>query len=751
MAPTITSAPPGGGTVGAAYTHTYTATGDPTIGYTVTAGGLPPGLTLTTTGVLSGTPTTAGTFTGTVRASNSIAPNSEQAFSITIAPASVGGTLTLNPVADSYVNGDSATQGTNYGNSTSLRTDGSPINRSYLRFTVPTLSGSVISATLRVFANSANTVGYTVHSTDGTWGETTINFSNAPAFGGSIGSSGAITASTWTQVNVTSLVTGAGSYNFVMASSSSTATSFASRQSSTNKPELIVVVSGPPAPVAPTITSAAPGGGTVGVAYNHTYTATGSPTITYAATGTLPPGLTLTTAGVLSGTPTTAGTFTGTVTASNGTAPNSQQAFSITIAAAPVAPTITSAAPGGGTVGVVYSHTYTATGSPTITYAATGTLPPGLTLSSAGVLSGEPTTAGTFTGTVTASNGVAPDSQQAFSITIAAAPVAPTITSAAPGGGTVGIAYSHTYTADGDPTITYTLTSGALPDGLTLSSAGVLSGEPTTAGTFTGTVTASNGVAPDSQQAFSITIAAAPVAPTITSAAPGGGTVGIAYSHTYTADGDPTITYTLTSGALPDGLTLSSAGVLSGEPTTAGTFTGTVTASNGVAPDSQQAFSITIAAAPVAPTITSAAPGGGTVGIAYSHTYTADGDPTITYTLTSGALPDGLTLSSAGVLSGEPTTAGTFTGTVTASNGVAPDSQQAFSITIAAAPVAPTITSAAPGGGTVGIAYNHTYTADGDPTITYTLTSGALPDGLTLSSAGVLSGNRRRQGPSPGQ
>ena len=413
------------------------------------------------------TPSTTYQFTVVARdAANNTSGPSNLVPVTTSSGAPVGGTLTLNPVADSYVNGDSASQGTNYGNSTSLRTDASPINRSYLRFTVPALSGSVTSATLRVFASSANTLGYTVHPTDGTWGETTINFSNAPGFGASLGSSGAVTASTWTQVNVTSFVTGAGEcYNFVMASSSSTATSFASRQSSTNKPELIVVVSGSPA--APTITSAAPGGGTVGVAYNHTYTASGSPTITYTRTaGTLPPGLTLTTAGVLSGTPTTAGTYTGTVTASNGTAPNSQQNFSITIAPALVAPTITSAAPAGGIVGIAYSHTYTATGSPTITYTRTaGTLPPGLTLTTAGVLSGTPTTAGTYTGTVTASNGVAPNSQQNFSITIAPAPVAPTITSAAPGDGIVGLAYSHTYTATGSPTITYTAT-GTLPTGV---------------------------------------------------------------------------------------------------------------------------------------------------------------------------------------------------------------------------------------------------------------------------------------------
>ncbi|HUN06755.1 MAG TPA: putative Ig domain-containing protein, partial [Aggregatilineales bacterium] len=202
---------------------------------------------------------------------------------------------------------------------------------------------------------------------------------------------------------------------------------------------------------------------------------------------------------------------------------------------------------------------------------------------------------------------------------------APSITSGAPASGTVGTAYSHTYTASGTAPITFAVSSGALPPGLTLTTAGVLSGTPTTAGTFTGTVTASNGVAPSASQPFSITINPAPVAPSITSAAPASGTVGTAYSHTYTASGTAPISFALTSGALPPGLTLSSAGVLSGNPTTAGTFTGTVTASNGVAPNASQPFSITINPAPVAPSITSAAPAAGTVGTAYSHTYTASG------------------------------------------------------------------------------------------------------------------------------
>src|SRR5690606_29966993 len=142
------------------------------------------------------------------------------------------------------------------------------------------------------------------------------------------------------------------------------------------------------------------------------------------------------------------------------------------------------------------------------------------------------------------------------------------------------------------------------------------------------------------------------------------------------------ISFALTAGSLPPGLTLSSAGVISGTPTTVGTYIGQVTASNGTAPDAVQTFNITIASAAVPPTITSTAPGNGTMGVAYSHTYTATGTAPISFALTAGSLPPGLTLSSAGVISGTPTTAGTYIGQVTASNGTAPDAVQTFNITI---------------------------------------------------------------------
>lgn len=92
---------------------------------------------------------------------------------------------------------------------------------------------------------------------------------------------------------------------------------------------------------------------------------------------------------------------------------------------------------------------------------------------------------------------------------------------------------------------------------------------------------------------------------------------------------------------------------------------------------------LTIVDNDVPPAFTSGAPPQGITRTSYSHTFTATGTPGPVFNVTSGTLPNGLFLQSSGLLSGTPTTAGTFSNiTVTASNGVAPPATQTFSITI---------------------------------------------------------------------
>ena len=131
---------------------------------------------------------------------------------------------------------------------------------------------------------------------------------------------------------------------------------------------------------------------------------------------------------------------------------------------------------------------------------------------------------------------------------------------------------------------------------------------------------------------------------------------------------------------------------------------------------------------------------GGSVNAFYSQTLTVSGaNGSVTYTVTSGALPAGLTLSSSGTISGTPTTAGPFTFTVLATDSSGATGSQSFTITISA--ITLTLSPGSLPNGTTGTAYNQTVTASGGSgPYTFAITSGALPTGLSLSSGGAITG-----------
>lgn len=179
------------------------------------------------------------------------------------------------------------------------------------------------------------------------------------------------------------------------------------------------------------------------------------------------------------------------------------------------APTITSAASTTFTTGTAGSFSVTASGTPTPTIARTGALPSGVSFvdnaNGTATLSGTPATGtgGTYASTITAANTVLPDATQSFTLTVNQPPAF--TSSAPPSTGVIGTAYAHTFMASGFPaTFTYNVATGALPNDLSLASSGAISGTPTTAGNFTGTVNVSNGVSPTAAQGFSIVISKTP-------------------------------------------------------------------------------------------------------------------------------------------------------------------------------------------------------------------------------------------------
>jgi hypothetical protein len=223
---------------------------------------------------------------------------------------------------------------------------------------------------------------------------------------------------------------------------------------------------------------------------------------------------------------------------------------------------------------------------------------------------------------------------------------------------TKNIAYSTVLSAtdsDAGGSIVYSLVSGSLPTGLTLSSlTGGISGTPTDAISQTFTIRATDAGGNYVDRAFTIPNAApawstGATLPTFT--------LNVAYSTTVVATDDSgnNPTYSLVSGSLPTGLTLSSGGVISGTPTSSlnASFTVRATDVNGNTVD--RTFTIPN----VGPTWNTAS-GAITAafkGSSYSFTFSASDDSGIspTYSISSGSLPSGLSLSSAGVISGTPT------------------------------------------------------------------------------------------------
>jgi cytoskeletal protein CcmA (bactofilin family) len=251
--------------------------------------------------------------------------------------------------------------------------------------------------------------------------------------------------------------------------------------------------------------------------------------------------------------------------------------------------------------------------------------------------------------------------------------------------GRVNQPYSETLAAAGGTSpYTWSVTAGSLPDGLTLSSAGVISGTPTTAGTFSFTVRVTDSAAETATAALSITVTGLHVD---TSSLPDGYTDEL-YSETLTAVvGTVPYTWSLASGSLPTGLTLSSDGVISGTPTIAGTssFTVRVTDSDSPPVTATRTLSITIQQRL---SVATASLANGWVGMAYSDSLVAgNGTPPYTWSVTVGSLPTGLTLApSTGAITGTPTTAGTSNFTVRVTDGAGLTASKALSIRIARPP-----------------------------------------------------------------
>jgi large repetitive protein len=314
-----------------------------------------------------------------------------------------------------------------------------------------------------------------------------------------------------------------------------------------------------------------------------------------------------------------------------------------------------------------------------------------------------------------------------------------------------------------EPYVWYEVVNSSLPGGLSMSRSGLISGVPTGAGVgrfwlWNHDLTAADG-GPSwctfddrSEREFSI-----PIDPGLRvvndSLKPV--TVGQPYSETLTAQGidslnqpagtDVQATWSVPSGALPPGLTLSPHGVLSGTPTTEGSYQFVVKAQNGT-PFATQTYTLAVRK-PVVISASLAGPSGrAEVGVPYSVRFSATGGSgTFSWALTGGAVPTGTAFATDGKISGTPSSAGHFSFAVTVTDGEGRTAS--FEGATAVAPKL-TVKTFRLKSATRGRPYAARLAAAGGvQPVKWKVLSGKLPLGVRVASkSGTLQGTPRRIG-----
>ncbi len=749
--------------VGASYSQTLASTGGVApFTWSVTAGAVPTGLTLSSGGALTGTPSAAGTFTFTARVADGSSQQASRQYSIVVAPP---------PLSLDTVSLPNATVSTAYTTTLSASGGTPPYSWSVTAGTLPTgitLNGGtgVISGTAST--NGTATITIRVQDAAGTPQSATRQFNltvnpqplqittqtlpsgtTGTAYSQTLASTGGVAPFTWTVTAgsvptglslstggaLTGTPTAVGSFTFT-AQVADTSAQQASRQ-------YTVQISPPPLSL-DTLSLPA---GTVGSAYSTTLAASGgTPTYSWSITaGTLPTGLSLNPGtGAITGTPTVNGTSSVTIRVqdSAGTPQSATRQFSLTINPQPLQ--ISTQTLPAGTAGTAYSQTLASTGgvAPFTWTVTAGTLPTGLSLSTAGAITGTPSAAGTFTFTARVADTSAQQASRQFSIQIAPPPLV--LNTLSLPAGTVGTAYSTTLSASGGtPAYTWSITAGALPTGLTLNAGtGAITGTPTVNGTSSVTIRVQDaaGTPQSATRQFSLTINPQPLQ--ISTQTLPAGTAGTAYSQTLASTGGVApFTWTVTAGTLPTGLSLSTAGAITGTPSAAGSFTFTAQVADNSAQQASRQYTVQIS--PPTLVLNTLSLPSGQVSVAYSTTLAASGGtPPYTWSITAGALPAGLTLNAGtGAITGTPTANGTSSVTIRVQDaaGTPQSATRQFSLTINPPPLQ--ITTQTIADGVVGTAYSQTLASSGGlAPFTWTVTAGTLPTGLSLSTAGAITG-----------
>jgi hypothetical protein len=790
--------------VGSSYAYTFTVTGG-TGPYTWSApnpSNLPPGLTLNSSGLLSGIASSAGTrsFDVTVTdlsTSNSITVNHSlqvTAFAITTPGVLPQGTvnaaysqqLTASvPVVSWRIQSRNLPGGLSLDSATGL-ISGTPTGTFYDYFTVQATDGSnqivrkVFS--LMIAASPPQSLAIWTGSAlsdtplGGTYTTTLTAFGGTPPY-------------TWTLEALSTLppglslagpgetvfqdgapgftyiagrVTTVGSYTFTLRVTDSAA-SFLTRAFTLNVTPVLIDYSDLPL------------SGTT-LIYNTPYTQPllglgGSGTYTWAAEGPMPTGLALSAAGTASGTPTSTGTFGVSIRITDGSATYLRN-VNFTISSGTARTLTLSSGPDLGTrsQGSLYSTAINPSGSalstPNYTFSVIGPLPPGCVLQTGNAVpSGVATTSANLactpfsTGTFTFAVRVQ-DADSNFGVRTYTLRVTPdTIFTGGSNlaNASVGVAYSQTLLAWG-PSQNWTVNyKSALPPNMNLSSSGLLTGSPTTPGDYSFGLDLTDGSGLTVSRTFSLHVSTINI--TDPGLLPVHAISSTPFTYTFTATGGGlSKTWTRTSGSFPTGITLDPAtGVLSGTTASTGNYSFVLSVSDG-SPTFSKRFTLVVRdpyPAVLTFPLASTQLGDAAVGQSYSAQIVPSGGVApYAWTVASGSLPPGLALYSGAalpanynphvtLLAGAPTTASVYSFTLQATDAAGNTIQRTFNLNVKAFNI-PSVGLRNP---VYGTAYAQGVTAiGGTAPYSYSLISGLLPDGLTPSLSGLISGTPANTG-----
>ena len=732
----------------------------------VVSGTLPNGLTLNSNCTITGTPQTPGTSTVGITVTDSASPANTKTdtVNITIVGAPVVLTITAPPVGIvgvPYVGGITVLGGVapyTCSVASGALPNGLTLNSNCTITGTPQTAGtSSVGVTITDSANPANTttapVSITIVGSLVTLTITAppVGIVGVPYVGGItvLGgvapytctvASGALPAGLTLNSNCT--ITGTPQ-TAGMSSVSVTVTDSASPANTTTAPVSITILGN-----LITLSITAPPVGIVGVPYVGGITVLGgtAPYTCTVASGTLPNGLTLNPNCSITGTPQTAGMSSVTVTVKDSANPANTATAPVSITILGNLVTLTITAPPVGIVGVPYVGGITVLGgvAPYTCSVTSGALPNGLTLNHNCTITGTPQTAGTSTVGVMVTDSASPANTKTDTVTITITGGLVTLTLTTPPVGIVGVPYIGGITVlGGIAPYTCSVASGALPAGLTLNSNCLITGTPTLAGTYPVSILATDSANPANTTTAPVTITIQGALITLTLTAPPVGVVNVPYiGAILVLGGTPPYTCSVASGTLPSGLTLNSNCTITGTPTSAGNFSVNVAVHDSASPVNSNTSPVPITILGLTSTLTLSAPANATVNTPYNGAIGVTGG-TAPYTcvINSGTLPAGLTMGANCTITGTPTTAGTSMINVTATDSASPAKTGTATVAITVSPInALSLTGALPNA-TLGVAYTQTLAATGGlPPYTYSVTSGTLPAGLSLSGAGVISG-----------